>query len=221
MKDAARDFRLQWCQDRSARYLEWAGEVARGPFSPEDKLEFAIISAHTPQSYAIAGFLATRFHFTRDAVYAGLRRTGVFAPGVKAQRIVMLRRRVRAGELGIPKAPFKEWREKDAEHHIEGLGICKLSFGLALSAPLESDVVCLDTHLCREYGVPFAWTRRLANYASVEARLRGEARVVGLPPFAYQWAVWDYVRLRDRGQAPDDHSFLWQGGARQTQPALF
>ena len=109
-------------------------------------------------------------------------------------------------------------------HKLLGLGYCKLSFGLALTAPLTSQVVCLDTHLCQAYGVTFsAIARKLDLYEAVEAQLKMEAESVGLPPFAYQWAVWDYQRghAYPTSHEPDDHSFLWRGGALTSRPELW
>ena len=204
--------RLNYAAKHSDRYQTWCYEVSQSPFAPAAKLEFALISAHTGQDAAVGGFLATRSHFTRDAVGNALHGAGVFAPGVKAGRIVRLRRAIRHG-LELPTASgFKQFR---AAVKIEGLGFCKQSFGLALISPLASPVVCLDTHICRAYGVRAAWTSRsLKNYSMAEAALVAEAEMVGMPPFAYQWAVWDYQR---RPKSPDDHSFLWRGGRRQYQ----
>ena len=43
----------------------------------------------------------------------------------------------------------------------------------------------------------------------------------GKPPFAYQWAVWDWKRARVDHKPPLDHSFLWQGGSTEHQLPLF
>lgn len=207
--------RQQYADKHRSRYLYWCHQVADSPYTALDKAEFALISAHVPQAQAINGFLATRGHHTKEELFGALYGAGVFAPQVKAERLIALRRAIRGGEITLPTdaAQFEPFR---VNVKVAGLGYCKLSFALALIAPMESPVVCLDTHLCRAYGVKPDWAyRKLENYVSVESRLRAEADAVGLPPFAYQWATWDYQRRYENSQgrqAPDNHSFLWKSG---------
>jgi len=205
------------------RYAEWCQNVADGPYSPLDKLEFALLSAHCPMESAIVGWEQTRHHFTLEALKETLVLSGVFAPIVKAERIHNLRREFGRGDVDIPlKAPFKDWRDAAV---IRGLGFCKKSFGACLIDPIKSDVVCLDTHICQIYGVNADWVyRKAVNYAAVENLIRLEAADVGLPIFAYQWAIWDWKRSQGGrgvwGNRIEDHSFLWASGRTRFQTSF-
>ena len=216
--------RLEYAREHRSRYLLWGEQVARSPYSSADKMEFALLSAHTLQEAAIRGFMATRGHYAEDELRYALYRSGVLAAKVKAGRLVRFRREVRHERLALPECStlFPSFR-KDVK--VEGLGYCKMSFGLALSAPLSSPVVCFDTHLCRAFGVKdWSLYRSLANYERVESLLTQEAQEANLPPFLYQWAVWDYMRWYEPPAgvrfAPDDHSFLWRGGRTKYQTRM-
>ena len=201
--------RTQYASRHKSRYITWGQELANSPYSPLEMMELAIISACTPYRQMVAGFLASR---DTDDVADSLHRAGVLASRRKARDILALR----ASGVVI-EAPESTWR---LSHRVPGLGLCKLSFGLALANPLGADVVCLDTHVCWEYGVDPGWVyRREENYIAVEKQVVSEAKEVGLPPFLYQWSTWDFRRLC-RGVPPENHSFLWPSGPTQSQTVM-
>ena len=141
----------------------------------------------------------------------------MFASYQKAGLIMQLRDAVY--EVGIPTGDYRHWRRT---HKLPGLGYCKLSFGTSLIDPLGTNVVCLDVHVTRAYW-PTATAsdvrriyRRLDEYERIETLLLDEAERAEMPPFAYQWAVWDW----QRGGA-DDHAFLWQLEPVGVQMPLF
>lgn len=217
--------RLEYADKNRQRYLDWCGGVECSPYDDIDKLEFAIISAHTLFGKSINGFLATRDLDSVVDIGNALYETGVTAPGNKAAWVCQLREDVLECRVDIPSLSFKAYRES---HKIDGLGYCKLSFGCCLIAPMESDVVCLDTHILQVYMCRMPSKAevsrhyaKLAMYESVESQLVTEADTVGLPAFAYQWAVWDWKRARVDCKPPEDHSFLWQGGRTQYQMPMF
>jgi hypothetical protein len=209
--------RLTWAIARRDRYLDWCRRVEWGPYTTLDRLEFALISAHTPMAAAKRGFILSRDAFDVTELGETLLRGGVLAPFAKAAHIANLRDRFYAGE--IPEEDYRDWRRG---HKLPGLGYCKLSFGICLSDPIEANVVCLDTHVVQAYW-PTATARdvsrmyrRLDEYERVEAVLMAEAERAEMPPFAYQWAVWDWKR----GGA-DDHAFLWSTEPVGVQMPLF
>lgn len=59
---------------------------------------------------------------------------------------------------------------------------------------------------------------KLADYEGIEAQLLTEAEEVGLPAFAYQWAVWDWKRAKYDSLPPSDHSFLWRNPTQEQLP---
>ena len=207
------------------RYLDWAGGVAASPFDTCDMMEWAVITAHTPFSVSIVGFEATRGVSDVVEYATKLQVAGVLAAGNKAARCLRGRELLQAGAVPLPSHDYREWRRT---YKLPGLGLCKASFFACLVAPLDADIVCLDTHMLQALtgGMPTAReVRRIygnrADYEYWESVLVLEADAVGLPAFPYQWAVWDHQRARVRHVPPTDHSFLWPGGASQHQLPLF
>lgn len=217
--------RLEYADRNRQRYLDWCGGVESGPFDAVDKLEFAVISAHTRFDFSIDGFLASRGIDNVQDLGNALAYSRVTAPGFKAAAILNLRDMVLYGDTPLPNRCYQDYRR---EWKLPGLGHCKLSFGACLIDPMGANVVCLDTHILQVYmgRMPSKSEvgrcyRRLDVYEGIEAQLLAEAVEVGLPPFAYQWAVWDWKRARVDHKPPMDHSFLWQGGQRVKQLPLF
>lgn len=210
--------RQDWAYERAGRYLGWCEEVENSPFTPLDKVEFAIISAHCPMSNAIDGFLATRGLEDLQALAEGLNWAGVMAPRQKAAYITDTRALLRSEAVPMPDADIRAWRRT---YKLPGLGHCKATFAAALIHPLSVNGACLDTHMAQAYGADYGRIiRRLDAYEEVESRMRTEAEEVGLPIFAYQWAVWDWQRLRSRQTGAFDHSFLWRVGRGAAQLPL-
>ncbi|KKL76654.1 hypothetical protein LCGC14_2042770 [marine sediment metagenome] len=214
--------RLEYAHHNRHRYLDWCHELELSPYSAVDKMEWAIISAHCKFSVSLAGFKATRdiedLQALADALYAN----GVLAPGNKAAYILDLRDRCLYGETPLPEACYQTYRR---EYKFRGLGHCKLSFGSCLIDPLGSNVVCLDTHILQVYlgyrPTPREINRiytKLDEYEDIESFLLAEAEEVDLPPFAYQWAVWDWKRARYDLLPPSDHSFLWRNPTQEQLP---
>jgi len=212
--------RLEYAHANRQKYLDWSGGISKSPWTVCDRLEFAIISAHTPMAKAILAWQATRDADGVVNLAELLYANGVVAPYNKAGYIATLRR-----EQPFPWWPYRAYRR---DTKIRGLGLCKLSFACCLIDPLNSDVVCLDTHILQVYmghrpgerDVRKCYTC-LAHYEHIEGQVLAEAARVDLPPFAYQWAVWDWKRARVDLKPPLDHSFLWRGGESQYQLPLF
>ena len=191
-----------------AKYTDWAEAVGDSPLTIVERLEFAVVSAHTPMVNAVAGWTAARECRSMEDVAEALYHWGVIAPYNKAAYIDQLRE-----EQPVPVWPYRVYRR---ETKLPGLGFCKLSFGCCLVSPLDSDVACLDTHILQVYlGRRPAQAevkriyRKLGEYEAIEARLAAEAEEVGLPVFPYQWAVWDWKRAKYDHLPVSNHSFLW------------
>lgn len=214
--------KLTYAHHNAQRYLDWCGELERSPYDAIDKMEWAIISAHCKFQVSLDGFKVTRGITDLQPLADALFREGVLAPRNKAAYIMDLRDRCLYGNTPLPESCYRAYRR---EFKFKGLGHCKLSFGACLIDPLGSNVVCLDTHILQVYlgyrpkqsevnGI----YRNLARYEAIEARLLDEAQQVGLPPFAYQWAVWDWKRARYDLFPPSNHSFLWQHPTQEQLP---
>lgn len=216
--------RLEYAAAHRQQYLDWCGAVERSPYSALDKLEFAIISAHCPMAAAISGWENSRSLIEIDDIANALDAAGVIAPRHKAAYIWAARTAVADGRP-LPHPDYREYRETVKWN---GLGYCKLSFAACLIDPLGSDIICLDTHMLQVY---WGWRptvrevntlyRNISDYSYIESLVVLEAAEVGLPPFAYQWAVWDWKRAKVDLIPPNPHDFLWKGGRREQQLALF
>jgi len=212
--------RLEYAHANRQRYLGWAGAVAASPLTATARLEFAAISAHTPMRQAIAGWQAVQGIEGVSDMAEALNAAGVIAPGKKAGYIAEYRRL-----QPMPSYPYREYRR---DMKLPGLGYCKLSFACCLIDPFNSDVVCLDTHILQVYmgrrpgelDIRKCYTC-LAHYEYIEGQVLAEAAQVGLPPFCFQWAVWDWKRARVDLKPPLNHSFLWRGGTTTYQLPLF
>ena len=196
--------RLQYAAERRDTYLEWCTAVAAGPASDLDRMEFALISAHCPFDRAVAGWYATRGVDDLEELVLMLEETSVLFARNKAANICYLR-----DEPRFLAPPYKELRRT---LKLPGLGYCKFSFAMCLIDPLRSDVVCLDTHMLQAmlgYKPGVNETQRfyqnLKRYEGLEATVLQEAASLDMPPFAFQWSVWDH----QRGYATN-HSFLWR-----------
>jgi len=200
--------RKEYAHAHRQRYLDWCGEILLSPYSPLDKAEFAILSAHTPFESSVRAFERSRGLSRLSDIAETLYQSGVIAPFNKAAYIVALREVTSTHPL-----PYHDYREYRRYVKLSGLGYSKQSFASCLIDPFGSNVVCLDTHMLALY----APTRKqstvlgsLRNYESVEAVVMDEARECSLPPFTYQWAVWDWRRLTSTLSSPEAHRFLWR-----------
>ncbi len=81
---------------------------------------------------------------------------------------------------------------------IKGLGLAKAPFLCSLLAPLAPDTpVCLDVWILRLLKLAQPNGRppeSIKVFQLGQRRIRNRARRYGLPPFLYQWIVWDYIR---------------------------
>ena len=210
--------RQEYAHLNAQRYLDWAGGLVGSPYSEPERFEWAIITAHTPFQTSVAGFLASRGATTLTELCETLAYAGVLGAGNKASYIIRLREGLSDGSLSLPSPPYHDWRRT---HKLPGLMHTKLSFGICLCDPYGSDVVCIDVHVGKVYGADSRRIMRsLSEYERVELQILREADEVGLPPFCFQWAVWDWQRVRATHRPPTNHDFLW-ANPTQVQLPLF
>ena len=184
--------RQEWAYHQRERYLSYAGGLQAGPYTLRERFEFALISAHCTLKSAVTAWQRALVAKTAHDIIVALKPCG---SGYRKAALLM---ELRETPIPPPALPFSEYRR---QYKLPGLGPAKLSFALALWKPLESDVVCLDTHMLQLLGVK---ANSLPAYERAESLVVKEAAQVGLPPFVYQWAVWDWKR----GHV-ESHSFLW------------
>lgn len=88
---------------------------------------------------------------------------------------------------------------------VAGLGYAKAPFFLSLLSPVDWRVpVCTDVHIMRAVGLGNAHPNRY-NLGRAQERMQRRARRAGLPPFVYQWALWDFVRSKGKTETYLEH----------------
>ena len=202
MSRTERDERLAYAKAHANEYRSSLGALADSPYSPWDMAEFAALSANSPFTRARAAWRATRGVHGVQEIAKTLQVCGVGPTTLKAEYCEGIR------GLSLTELPRPPYAAHRAGHPIRGLGYSKYSFAACLIDPLGADVVCIDTWMYQAYNgrVPDAgWFRRPAAYVALEGVIVSEAHVVNLPPFAYQWAVWDLAR-----GVRTSHEFLWE-----------
>ena len=179
-------------------YAEWCSRIESGPSTPARRMEFAVLSANAPFGQAVRVWEDSLDSDPHKAMVAN----GMGLTTMKTRAIY----EIRNAPDDYPKPVPDYYTYRDTTKHY-GLAWSKLSFAACLIAPLESDIVCLDTHMVQQYNnyIPNgSWFKSRFNYRGMENRLRMEARRIEMAPFQYQWAVWDLQR-----GSQENHDFLW------------
>lgn len=96
----------------------------------------------------------------------------------------------------------RDWISRLAR--IKGLARVKASFLACLLEPLCEDVeVCLDVWMYRYLGIPqirMGIKKREAEWYGAQFLIKQRAKRLGLTPFIFQWAAWDYLRSAGKGK---------------------
>ena len=83
----------------------------------------------------------------------------------------------------------------DLVNRVSGLAWSKAPFFASLMYPTYPDVpVCIDVHMQRWLYRKEVPIKRETQYQRAQSLVARRAVRAGMPRFAYQWAVWDYVR---------------------------
>ena len=78
---------------------------------------------------------------------------------------------------------------------IKGLGQAKGPFLACLMEPLNEEVeVCLDVWMQLGLGFEHRQRMHVGDFRLGQALIRSRALSAGLPPFVYQWKMWDELR---------------------------
>lgn len=189
--------------DDVVRYVDyWDGLAARTDAQLFSRFLFAYCSVHTTWEGNVSGYSAIKdYQAWRDS-RSGLRdrlvRSGVGLHNNRAEWIGAFsdafwsapseyRRKVRE--------PWHAYRGR-LEQGITGLGPAKTSFALELAFPLEAEVLCLDVHMLRLYGVKDQRKLRVGQYEQLEADWVARARAAELPSYIVKQIHWDRLQGR-------------------------
>lgn len=186
----------------AVRYVEYWGDIA--PRTSEEVFKrflFAFCSVHTTWECNVAGYQAIK-----DLSWIGNERA--------------LREKLRASGAGLhnhrakwisafadaywdhPRLWTRRAREPWAVYRdrlvagITGLGKAKVSFALEMAYPLEAEVLCLDVHMLRMYGVKDQSKVRVGEYERYEYDWLGRARAAEMPSYIVKQIHWDALQGR-------------------------
>ena len=90
--------------------------------------------------------------------------------------------------LKSPSEPWTDFRNRLVKETL-GLGMAKTSFSLELCYPNEANVVCLDTHMFKIYGLDQTKDARL--YTDLEKHWVEMSKMWNVPPYIARCLYWD------------------------------
>ena len=113
----------------------------------------------------------------------------------------------------------RTWAEyrKDLRDNILGMGLAKTSFVLEMTYPLDSEVVCLDTHMLQLFGCKQGKLTE-SKYVKYERLWVTESLKRGIPPVISRAIFWD----KNQGKFDSSywaHVFLGEEKLKRVQHA--
>ena len=185
----------------AVRYVEyWGEQAARSPAQLFRRFLFAYCSVHTTWEGNINGYKAISDFDKWKGSHTGLRtkllRSGVGLHNNRAKWIDGFSQDFWADPVQYTRGAREGWSQyRDRlEDRIVGLGPAKVSFALEMAYPLEAEVLCLDVHMLRLYGVKDQSKVKVGQYERYEADWMNRARAVGLPSYIIKQLHWDRVQ---------------------------
>jgi hypothetical protein len=186
----------------AVRYVDyWEKLEAKTPAQLFQRFLFAYCSVHTTWEGNINGYKAIKDHEAWLGDHQGLRtklvHSGVGLHNNRAKWIDAFSREYWAHPARFVRQPRESWASyRDRlEGQICGLGHAKTSFALELAYPLTAQVLCLDVHMLRLYGMAqrngkLTWR----EYQLYEADWVGRAQAAELPPYIVKQLHWDRLQ---------------------------
>lgn len=186
--------------DAVAYSLYWDGLAARTDAQLFRRFLFAYMSVHTTWESNVNGYQAIKDHEGWLGSHQGLRtrliHSGVGLHNNRARWISAFAEAFWTDPSSFRRGGREGWptyRDR-LEASIVGLGPAKVSFALELAYPLEAEVVCLDVHMLRLYGVKDQSKVRVHQYERIEHDWVSRARAAGLPSYVVKQVHWDRLQ---------------------------
>jgi len=191
-----------------AKYRAFAMKITPdldNPFEVWDRIAFAILSANCAFEQGVRA-LAYATECKGSAEAQVIVKFGMVPR--KAEFINQLP--VGSGIFALLKSESEDWNQYRLrlKNTVLGLGLAKASFAACLLYPLEADLGCVDTHICKIYLRVSHFTKLgVANYLKVEAKIRAIALKAKINTFLAQWLIWDHTRglVSDHNIFPGAH----------------
>lgn len=185
----------------AVRYVDyWENLSARTPAQLFRKFLFAYMSVHTTWESNVNGYAALRDYKRwlgdRDGLRSLIVRVGAGLHNNRAAWIDAFSERFWAAPDWWFRGHRESWgvyRDR-LEKEVVGLGPAKVSFALELAFPLEAEVLCLDVHMLRLYGVKDQSKMKKGQYQVLEHDWVGRARAAEMPSFIVKQIHWDRLQ---------------------------
>jgi hypothetical protein len=185
------------------RYVDyWEKLTARTPAQLFSRFLFAYMSVHTTWESNVNGYRAIQdfgpWRGDRKGLRDRLVTSGVGLHNNRAKWIDEFSEDFWSDVPGFQRQVRESWsvyRDR-LEGKIVGLGPAKVSFALELAYPLEAEVLCLDVHMLRMYGVKDQSKLKVGQYERFEADWVARARAAELPSYIVKQAHWDRLQGR-------------------------
>jgi len=198
----------KYVKDNKTKYRKFALKITPDRTDPAqvwDRIAFAILSANVGFEQGV-----------RALKYASGCKGK--ADSYKIMKFGMVPRKAEYLNL-LPLGPeifkyLKEETETWNEYRLRlkkdilGLGLAKASFTACLLYPLDADLGCVDTHICKIYlNLQAFKTLSLKKYMRVEQKIRAVASRFKINTFLAQWLIWDHTRrmVSDHDIFPGSH----------------
>lgn len=185
----------------AVRYVDyWEGLTARTPAQLFRRFLFAYCSVHTTWEGNVRGYQEikefTHWLDNHEGLRTRLVQSGVGLHNNRARWIDAFARDYWSDPASYRRQPREAWcsyRDR-LENRVKGLGPAKVSFALELAFPLEAEVLCLDVHMLRLYGVTDQSKVRVHQYEALEHDWVSRSRAAGLPPYIVKQIAWDRLQ---------------------------
>lgn len=189
--------------DDVVRYVDYWGQLgARTDAQLFRRFLFAYCSVHTTWEGNVNGYRAIEdfegWIGTREGLRTRLVRSGVGLHNNRAKWISSFSDAFWSSPASYRRGVRESWpsyRDR-LERRIPGLGPAKVSFALELAYPLEAEVVCLDVHMLRMYGVKDQSKIRAGQYERFEHDWVSRARAAEVPSYIVKQVHWDAIQGR-------------------------
>ena len=193
--------------ENKEKYEGFARVITPGSYTDDEifhRIAFAILSANAPFDDSVKALNVCIKK--RDAGEAVKPRDIVWFKQVPAKaKYINALNRLQLSSL--TKTTVETWHEYRLrlQRTVKGLGLAKASFAAALLYPLDADVACVDTWIQKVFlGNTGFKSLGLADYLTVEAKIRTFANCFGVSTFLAQWLIWDHAR----GGTPSSHAIF-------------
>lgn len=178
----------------------WEGLTARTDAELFRRFLFAYCSVHTTWEGNVSGYKAIKEFDAWRGSHRGLRtrlvKSGVGLHNHRAKWIDAFSKDYWNNPPDYHRGARESWaayRDR-LEDKILGLGPAKVSFAIELAYPLEAEVLCLDVHMLRLYGVKDQSKVKVGEYQRYEHDWLGRCRAVEMPSYIVKQMHWDRLQ---------------------------